>query len=185
MSLPLRPAACSHASEDSCRRCDLDFQAREVLGLVDASAHDCGDGAEMESDVSASQVSLSLAGSVYLGVRSRALLLMRMAAGVPDAVAQCTEALVTRPTFGFEASYEDTDFVELFAGSREVTKAFWKTGYRAVPVEKRDSDGPGYDVITPAGQLLVLQLLLRVKLGAGLLAAPVCSSWIWLTRNTT
>ena len=52
-----------------------------------------------------------------------------------------------------------------------------------MPIERED--GVQYDIISPLGQLLVLQVLLRTKLGGGLLAAPVCSTWIWLTRSTT
>lgn len=118
-----------------------------------------------------------------LGLKSRAMLHMCVRAGVPGAMLQCIEALLRCPAYDFENSFEDLDFCELFAGQREVSKAFCRWGYTALPIEK--DDGSMFDVISPAGQYLVLHALMRLKLGAGLLAAPVCSTWIWLTRNST
>eukprot|EP00969_Alexandrium_andersonii_P351382 15435312-Alexandrium_andersonii.AAC.1 len=51
-------------------------------------------------------------------------------------------------------------------------------------IEIKNSCDGWYDVTSPRGQAVVLQVLLRMKLGAALLAAPVCSSWIWINRNT-
>ena len=150
---------------------------KDILGL----GHQCE--AEEEDPMDNQESHAVHCVRTSLGEKSLALMHMCLCAAVPSAMLQCLEELIRCPVFDFENLVEDLDFCELFAGQREVSKAFARGGYKALPIEK--DDGRMFDVISPPGQYLVLHALLRLKLGAALLAAPVCSTWIWLTRNTT
>ena len=153
---------------------------KDILGL----GHQCEAEEDEEEDPMDNQESHAVrCVRTSLGEKSRALMHMCLCAAVPVAMMQCLEELIRCPAFDFENLVEDLDFCELFAGQREVSKAFARGGYKALPIEK--DDGRMFDVISPPGQYLVLHALLRLKLGAAMLAAPVCSTWIWLTRNTT
>lgn len=101
-------------------------------------------------------------------------------AGVPDAIillvasAQLTVPWSERATL---------DHVEFFAGCKSVTKAFLDANQAAVAFEKKDH--AILNMNTAAGYLGALTLILRLRWGGAALAAPVCSSWVWISRSVT
>ena len=83
-------------------------------------------------------------------------------------------------TIGLQGPY---DALELFAGEKAVTRACARHGYTAVPYEKKDT--PAFDILSIGGFILALTLVLSLKFGGFLLAAPVCSTWVWMSRAST
>ena len=78
------------------------------------------------------------------------------------------------------------DHLEFFAGKKAVTRALLREGFRAVGCELKDADGyAGLDFISPMGVITNLWFIHGMRLGARMLAAPVCSSWVWMSRATT
>ena len=75
------------------------------------------------------------------------------------------------------------DALELFAGRKAVTRGFRLLGHVAVAFERRDD--PSMDFLTPCGFLQATCLALSLRTNGFLLAAPVCSSWVWLSRSVT
>ena len=75
------------------------------------------------------------------------------------------------------------DALELFAGKKAVTLALRGHGYKAVAFEKLDSACVGF--MTDVGDLHAAMLALSLRQNGLLVAAPVCSSWVWLSRSST
>ena len=48
-----------------------------------------------------------------------------------------------------------------------------------------EDDPEKYNFISPRGFMIALMLCLQIVEGGGFLAAPVCSTWIWLNRGTS
>ncbi len=83
---------------------------------------------------------------------------------------------------GFVESYNLT-YVELFAGDRA-----WSRGMVLLGFEGRSWDArynKSMDLLTPTGFMLVVMSVLSMHVGAVLLAAPPCSSWIFMSRFST
>ncbi len=78
---------------------------------------------------------------------------------------------------------QDVDFLETFAGEREVTKAWLRAGKRAVACEIKDHP-ERCNFVGPQGWATVVYLALRTRPAGGFLAAPVCSTWVWMNRAT-
>ena len=74
--------------------------------------------------------------------------------------------------------------LEFFAGKKAVTRAFLREGFRAIGCELKDG-AAGLDFIAPIGIITNLRLMHGMRIGARMLAAPVCSSWVWMSRATT
>ena len=72
--------------------------------------------------------------------------------------------------------------VELFAGEQAISKAVRKM-YPAASFDKRY--GLNQDLATAAGFALALNLVLKILNHGMLWAAPVCSSWVWISRSRT
>lgn len=77
-----------------------------------------------------------------------------------------------------------TDHVELFAGKMSVTKGEWAEGRRAVPFEIK-LDANNMDILSSAGFANAMFQICNLKPGSGCLSAPVCSSWVFMSRGTT
>ena len=75
------------------------------------------------------------------------------------------------------------DALGMFAGRKVVTRGLRVLGYCAVAFERRDD--PQMDFLTPKGFLQATCLALSLRNKGFLLAAPVCSSWVWLSRSVT
>ena len=74
--------------------------------------------------------------------------------------------------------------VEYFAGAREVTKAHHRRGRRVAAFEMKDH--PKLCDFTGAlGFCYATLLALRLAPGGIALAAPVCSTWVWINRSTS
>ena len=82
------------------------------------------------------------------------------------------------------AAPRDLDHVEYFAGCMAVTRALIGSGRSCVGYEiLRDAEG--MDILGDIGFLNALALALRVRGGGGILAAPVCSTWVYMNRGTS
>ena len=75
----------------------------------------------------------------------------------------------------------DLDHLELLAGKMAVTCSMVEAGFRALPHELEI--GQPFEILSPIGFFLALLALLKVARGGGMLAAPVCSSWGYMTRG--
>ena len=60
----------------------------------------------------------------------------------------------------------------------------WALGMPCVPFELEDNPQL-YDFTSAKGFALAVALCLSLRAGGFLLAAPVCSSWVWLNRGTS
>ena len=70
----------------------------------------------------------------------------------------------------------ELDAVEFFAGKKAVTMGLRRKGYRAASFEKED-DPASMDFLTLHGFILAVCMVLSLRCGGFLLAAPVCSAW--------
>lgn len=75
------------------------------------------------------------------------------------------------------------DHVEFYAGQKAVTRAFVRNGRNAASFEKLDD--PLLNMLTARGFLAAVVLVLCLRWGGASLSAPVCSSWVWVSRSTT
>ena len=74
--------------------------------------------------------------------------------------------------------------MELFAGKMSVTRAEWAEHRRAVPFEIK-LDAGNMDILSSAGYANALFQICNLKPGSGCLSAPVCSSWVFMSRGST
>ncbi len=115
--------------------------------------------------------------------------------GAPDEITATTAAADDGPPIGIRKllpllallpPVPDTqylDYLELFAGTAAVSKMLTLVGYIG---EAHDlALDESYDFLTPIGFMRALQGVMRLRIGAIFWAAPVCSSWIWLSRHST
>ena len=72
--------------------------------------------------------------------------------------------------------------VELFSGEQAISNAVRKA-YPAASFDKRYD--LGQDLATELGFSLALELIVRIFKYGMLWAAPVCSSWVWISRSRT
>ena len=74
--------------------------------------------------------------------------------------------------------------VEFFSGEAAITRAMREACRQAASFDVRDE--PVFqNMLTSEGFVLAMLLVLRLVPGAGMLAAPVCSTWVWLNRGTS
>ena len=78
----------------------------------------------------------------------------------------------------------DLDFVELFAGDHAVSRGLRALGYKGVTFDNRTIDAR-QDILTPVGFLTALAACQRLRPDGVLFAAPVCSTWVFMSRATT
>ena len=71
---------------------------------------------------------------------------------------------------------------ECFAGAHEVTRANWAAGWEAVPFEL-ELDPEAMDMLSDAG--FSNGLVLTMKTAIAKVSAPVCSTWVYLSRAST
>ena len=80
------------------------------------------------------------------------------------------------------------DSLELFAGQKAYTRAILADGRVAVGLELNDAppDTPDVmDFMSARGYALALHLSWKLHRAAQAVAAPVCSSWVWISRGST
>lgn len=75
--------------------------------------------------------------------------------------------------------------MEMFSGKKAITRATQKLDLRATALDKTYSTDPIMDMLTPAGFEHALATVCRVREGGTAWAAPVCSSWVWISRSTS
>ena len=76
------------------------------------------------------------------------------------------------------------DHVEFFAGFGNVTRAFRDAGLSALSYELKQ-DRTYQNILTDPGFIAAMVYILKLKPGACMLAAPVCSSWVTINRGTS
>ena len=74
----------------------------------------------------------------------------------------------------------DLDCFEVFAGVGSVAKAAAELGRNSETFDKASNES--HDVCTTDGLHYAVHLLMRIKEGGLLWAAPVCRSWVWMNH---
>ena len=77
------------------------------------------------------------------------------------------------------------DALELFCGVRSITKAAAHVGLVALGFDKLDGPAKENNILYNEGYEKALQLVLAVKPGGFVWAAPECTSWVWVSRRST
>jgi hypothetical protein len=78
---------------------------------------------------------------------------------------------------------QDVRHVEYFSGDQAVTNAFLERGEVAIPFDVKND--PVYQSLnSDMGFVAAIHYNLKIACGGGFLAAPVCSSWVWVNRAT-
>ena len=85
--------------------------------------------------------------------------------------------------FGEQAA--DLQSLELFAGKKAISRATQKFGFQACALDKTYSSEDIMDICTEKGFRHALQLDCRLMPGSTCWAAPVCSSWVWVSRSSS
>ena len=66
----------------------------------------------------------------------------------------------------------------------KVSKAYWRAEKKAIAYEI-DDDSTNCNFIGTTGFLVALMIAMSIIPGGGFLAAPVCSTWVWINRGTS
>ena len=99
------------------------------------------------------------------------------------------ETILQQPTLHALASQaaagttQDLDFVEVFAGEMAVPKALLAMGKAGASMGLRRDKL--HNLLQPVGLITLLALVMRLRPGGLLWMAPVCSTWVWVSRGTT
>ena len=75
-------------------------------------------------------------------------------------------------------------FTEDFAGDHEVTRAAWDAGLGAAPFEITIG-GAAQNMCSSVGFSNCIAQTCKTKCGGGKLSAPVCSTWVFMSRGST
>ena len=101
--------------------------------------------------------------------------------GAPCMFVELVLACLFHKSFKF---FKTVDWIEYFAGDREVTEAQLRDGRLAVPYDIKMS--PDHmNMLTDKGFLYALFLALNGDDGKGSLAAIVCSTWVYMNSGTS
>lgn len=79
---------------------------------------------------------------------------------------------------------QPADHVETFAGAMAVTRAEWMEGRHAIPLDLT-LDPNNMDFLTDKGFCNCLYHVCNSKPGSGYLTAPVCSTFVFMSRGST
>ena len=77
----------------------------------------------------------------------------------------------------------DLHSLELFAGKAEISHACSRLGFKSVAYDKSYSDTLINDLVATIGFKRAMELAARVRPHGMVWAAPVCSSWVWISRS--
>ena len=84
---------------------------------------------------------------------------------------------------GGQQPERDLDFIEVFAGEAAVTKALRAMGHTGACMDlRRDAR---HNVLQPVGFITLLALVMRLRPRGLLWLAPVCSTWVFMSRGST
>ena len=92
---------------------------------------------------------------------------------------------ILRFTHELEPPCRDLVCVELFSGVGSIMTGMYKAGHPAVGFDKSYYTDDTEDITSPRGFSRAVGLVLRIRRGGSLWAAPVCSSWGFVGRSTT
>ena len=112
---------------------------------------------------------------------------MLLAGGVPYIAAQCVGMILLSKThshYNGLSHHGQLDGVEFFAGCGAVTSAFVGAGFKVLGYELL-KDPSSMDLLSPEGLGLALGVALRIRRGGYCHFAPVCSTWVWMSRWST
>lgn len=112
-----------------------------------------------------------------MGLPCRTVMWLRCVGAPPVLLAAVAWALATR------SITRDLDLVELFAGKGALTATFREGGRAAVAYDI--NAGAAENILTTAGWLRALTLVLRLRHGALLWAGVPCSSFVFINRGTS
>ena len=101
--------------------------------------------------------------------------------GVPTVLMQIILRVYIDPNVSLDQTLQS---VEFFAGDKAYTNAKAKLGYMAVGFEIKD-DPTMMDFMSPLGFLYAISLCCQLKPASQSISAPVCSSWVWMSRGST
>eukprot|EP00959_Pyramimonas_sp_CCMP1952_P029723 623763-Pyramimonas_sp.AAC.1 len=101
--------------------------------------------------------------------------------GAPAILIRLVTQLYLEPSINMSPTL---DSVEYFAGDQQYTRAKARDGRIAVGFEIKD-DPVMMDFLNPVGFLYAVSLCCRLKPGGQCVSAPVCSTWVWLSRGST
>jgi len=119
----------------------------------------------------------------YREVRRRSIIAGLRMMKAPAVVAVLVNMIFACQTLQFSRANE-LDHVELFAGDCSVTRGELTEGRRAMAVDVVIG-GSTMDLTSDAGFVGALYHTCRLSPGSGWLAAPVCSSFVYMSRGTT
>ncbi|CAL1129927.1 unnamed protein product [Cladocopium goreaui] len=100
--------------------------------------------------------------------------------GAPVAIATLVTLLFAVPGLDWSSP---GDHLECFSGQMEVTKAEWAAGRSAMPFDVELSSE--MDLLTPSGFANALFYACNLKPGSGHMTAPVCSTFVFMSRGST
>ena len=81
------------------------------------------------------------------------------------------------------AEYGTSTLSRSFAGEMSVSRGLTAMGYTGASMDLRRDKR--HNVLQPVGLITLLALVMRLRPGALLWMAPVCSTWVWMSRGTT
>ena len=83
----------------------------------------------------------------------------------------------------FKDTVRDIDALEFMSGQAEISKAAARVGLVSYGYDRSYSTCDINNINTAVGFKRAMQLTMRVKRHGAIWMAPVCSSWIWLSRS--
>ncbi|CAL1165491.1 unnamed protein product [Cladocopium goreaui] len=93
-------------------------------------------------------------------------------------------AILAAMVFSLPLSFKPLDHVELFSGKMAVTVAEMQEGRKCAAYDM-DYDDKYMNILDPQGFAVAVYQVLRIKPGGSLTLAPVCGTWVWLSRGST
>ncbi|CAK9095839.1 unnamed protein product [Durusdinium trenchii] len=86
--------------------------------------------------------------------------------------------------FGIQSlSFDPLEDLETFSGCMSITRAEWEARRAAVPMDVVLSSD--HDILSDVGYANMLHQVLRLRPGSGKFTAPVCSTWVFMSRGST
>jgi hypothetical protein len=78
---------------------------------------------------------------------------------------------------------EDVDAVEFFAGQKSITNALRRQQFQTLPYDLEHDSAMNWN--TGLGFAMAIRFVLRLKRGSFCWLAPVCGSWVFISRSST
>jgi len=101
--------------------------------------------------------------------------------GAPIAIATLVSLIFAVPSLSWDRPEQH---FEAFSGQMEVTKAEWRAGRSAVPFDFA-YDNINMNLLTNEGFSNALFHACNLEIGSGHVTAPVCSTWVFMSRGST